>query len=354
MRVYPANSICGIVVSISSGLVQLTMRAKAKHIKQAEALASEALACARSFNDMALEVYKLQRQFNPVYSQWCNTLRAPEAESIGQIPFLPISFFKQYRVVLEGVDGEAVFRSSGTTAHVRSEHVVGNLKLYDNILLKSWKRFLGRDSHLIYAMLPGYVGRQDASLLYMVKKLMEENGQAPEAYFEADPEEMYRYLLAADPQPMPILFTVTHALADIAEQAVDQLSHVSIIETGGMKGRRIEPIREELYSYIRLKLAPLTIGSEYGMTELLSPSYAGEDGLYSPPSTLRAFIRRPDDPLTLKDSGRGVLNLIDLTNTLSCSFIATDDLGEVYENGSFSVLGRLDHAEARGCSLLYS
>ena len=311
---------------------------------------------ADDFNSCAREVWSHQREHNDTYRIFLERagyahkdVSSPEA-----FPFLPIRFFKTHPVV-SGKDIPAdYFESSGTTGQIRSRHYIRDIKIYESSFRKAFKdQFGSPESFCILGLLPSYLERAHSSLIYMVQRLMKESGHPANDFYLYDHEALLGVLKQLEEQHQPvILFGTTFALLDFAEGYRLPLSNTLIIETGGMKGRKEEIIRDELISRLKQSFTQARIFSEYGMTELFSQAYADESGIYHCPPWMKVLVRDEDDPFSVKLSGKGALNIIDLANMHSCSFIATEDVGEVFEDGSFKVMGRLDNSDMRGCSLL--
>lgn len=301
------------------------------------------------FESVALEVFQFQYQNNLVYQQFCDLTSKQNPSSIDEIPYLPIGFFKTQKVTCGDFEPEITFTSSGTTGQNTSKHLVKDLHLYQ----KSFREFFSQKypnwpQRAIIGLLPSYLEREGSSLIYMVDDLIKNNVHPKSGFYLKSEQDLIRFL-QEDPSPK-ILFGVTFALLELADKNIS-LNNTTIIETGGMKGRGKELIRPELHRILNEKLSPTAIHSEYGMTELLSQAYLQKHQFECPP-WMKILIREPSDPFTLKAVGRGAINVIDLANLYSCSFIATDDLGKLENNGNFEVLGRIDHSQIRGCNLL--
>ena len=340
-----------------------------------------------NFQQKVMDVFQFQYQQNKVYQQWCNLLKnkqftglgvKPRAEnemllknqpvippshnideefsglSQNTIPFLPISFFKSHTVSTGSFEPEQVFESSGTTQTTNSKHLVKDINLYRKSFSKAFELFYGPvKDWCIIGLLPAYLERKNSSLVMMVDELIKESGHPDSGFYLYDFERLYNNLQRLELQgTKTLLIGVTFALLDFAEQFPMKLKHTIVMETGGMKGRRKELTRAEMHEILQQNLGVSSIHSEYGMTELLSQAYSKGDGRYICPPWMKVLVRDEEDPLMVKNSGSGVLNVIDLANLYSCSFLATDDVGIVYEDGSFEVWGRLDNSDIRGCSLL--
>ena len=292
-------------------------------------------------------IFNWQAAHNPVYKQWVALNKS------SAIPFLPISFFKTQDVFI-GEKPVNLFESSGTTQDVKSHHWVQDLSLYEASFLKAFELFYGKPSnYCIIGLLPSYLERKHSSLVYMVDKLIKASGHAQSGFYLDDFVKLNEVLYDLENQKQKVWFIgVSFALTDFAIAFPQQLNSTIVLETGGMKGRKEELTRNELHQLLREHLGTSTIHSEYGMTELLSQAYSIKEGVFKCPPWMKVMVAEEEDPTAIKEIGRGVLHIIDLTNIYSCSFIATEDLGEVFEDGSFTVLGRLDASARRGCSLL--
>ena len=292
-------------------------------------------------------IFNWQAAHNSVYKQWV------ELNKSSAIPFLPISFFKTQDVFI-GEKPVNLFESSGTTQDVKSNHWVQDLSLYETSFLKGFKLFYGKPAdYCIIGLLPSYLERKHSSLVYMVDKLIKASGHAQSGFYLDDFTKLNEVLQDLEKQNQKVWFIgVSFALTDFAIAFPQQLNSTIVLETGGMKGRKEELTRNELHQLLREHLGTRTIHSEYGMTELLSQAYAIKEGVFKCPPWMKLMVAEEEDPTAIKEIGRGVLHIIDLANIYSCSFIATEDVGEVFEDGSFTVLGRLDASARRGCSLL--
>jgi len=292
-------------------------------------------------------IFNWQAAHNPVYKQWV------ELNKSSAIPFLPISFFKTQDVFM-GEKPVNLFESSGTTQDVKSRHWVQDLSLYEASFLMGFKLFYGNPSHYcIIGLLPSYLERKHSSLVYMVDKLIKASGHAQSGFYLDDFTKLNEVLQNLEKQKQKVWFIgVSFALTDFAIAYPQQLKSTIVLETGGMKGRKEELTRNELHQLLREHLGTSTIHSEYGMTELLSQAYAIKEGVFKCPPWMKVMVAEEEDPTAIKEKGRGVLQIIDLANIYSCCFIATEDIGEVFEDGSFTVLGRQDASARRGCSLL--
>ena len=312
---------------------------------------------------MALELFQFQYQHNDIYNRYVNTVNIdPETvDSVSKIPFLPIQFFKISAVKTTEFEPEIIFESSGTTQSVNSKHFVKNLELYKTTFTKCFELFYGPASEwCIIGLLPSYLERKNSSLITMTEELIKQSEHSLSGFYLNDHEKLYHTLLHNEILQQPtLLIGVTFALLDFTESHTMHLSNTVIMETGGMKGRREEITREELHEILQKKLGLRQIHSEYGMTEILSQAYSRGNGIFKCPPWMKVLIRSEDDPFSIqtasintKKAEIGIINIIDLANTYSCAFIATDDMGKLYHNGSFEVLGRCDNSDIRGCSLM--
>lgn len=309
-----------------------------------------------TFNQQALSVFRLQYAENRIYHQWVNALNTNinEITQLSQIPFLPVSFFKNYHVVTGNFDPEVIFTSSGTTGTVSSKHIVRGLDLYTRSFTEGFKKFYNDpEDWCIIGLLPSYLERKGSSLIMMVEELIKLSGHNKSGFYLNEFEKLADVLKDLEAQKQKtLLIGVTFALLDFAEKFAMPLKNTIIMETGGMKGRRKELIRKEVHSFLQKQLKIPAIHSEYGMTELLSQAYSTGNGLFNTVPWMKVLVRDEDDPLLITEKGRGLINVIDLANVHSCSFIATDDVGRIFEDGSFEVSGRRDNSDIRGCSLM--
>ncbi len=313
------------------------------------------------FEALALEIFEFQRTANPVYKDYLEALQINPAtiSSLNQIPFLPIRFFKSHTVQTTSFLPEAVFESSGTTATTNSRHLVKNLPLYEESFEKGFGFFYGGiKEYCIIGLLPSYIERKNSSLVYMVDKLVHQSEHPQSGFYSDEYKKLFTVLNELEKtKQKTLLIGVTFALLDFAEKYAadifrEPLHHTTIMETGGMKGRRKEMIRQEIHDNLKTAFGCAAIHSEYGMTELLSQAYSKGEGVFNCPPWMKIVVRDDEDPLSIKKQGSGVINVIDLANIYSCSFIATDDAGKINKDGSFEVLGRTDGSDLRGCSLM--
>lgn len=311
------------------------------------------------FERTSLEVFRYQYDHINVYREFCEHLgRSKEkVNSLTEIPFLPIEFFKSH-ALSDSSEYEKVFLSSGTTGQDRSKHYIRNLKVYERSFLNAFSQFYGDPSDfLIAAILPGYVDNPNSSLLYMVDRLIQSSNNELSGFYEHDDEGLVAHLknIGSSSAKNKLIIGVSFALLIIAEQHSIDLSDCIIMETGGMKGKRKELVREELHTILKDAFHVKKIHSEYGMTELLSQAYSKADGIFEVPSTMKVMIRDIYQPMSYLTKGdNGGMNIIDLSNIHSLSFLATQDLGKKLSHDRFEVLGRFDHSDVRGCNLLYS
>lgn len=305
------------------------------------------------FNSAALAVFRHQYGYNRTYREFLNHLQVPieSVEHFTQIPFLPIQFFKTHRILSENLKPQTTFYSSGTTQSQLSQHHVADLALYDQSLVHGFELAFGPLSdYSIFALLPNYHANRNASLLYMVDKLITQSGNQGGFYLD-NQADLLRDLKAAQAHKKVMLIGVSYALLDLADQYQPDLRQVIVIETGGMKGRRKEMLKQALHTYLKEKFNVAAIGSEYGMTELLSQAWSRGNGVFHCPPWMKILTREYNDPRTLITQKTGGINVIDLANIHSCAFIATQDLGIVNGN-EFEIAGRFDNADLRGCNLL--
>jgi Acyl-protein synthetase, LuxE len=304
----------------------------------------------------ALDLFRFQYAQNPLYRDFVDGLgvRPGAVGRIEDIPFLPVSFFKTHVVATGEFVPEIVFESSGTTGAVTSRHGVKGLRLYRESCMVGFEHFYGpvRDWCVI-GLLPAYLERSHSSLVFMVNELVGASGHPDSGFYLYEHEALKEVLqrLEASGQKT-LLIGVTFALLDFAERYSLLLEHTVVMETGGMKGRRREITREELHAILRERLGVKSVHAEYGMTELLSQAYSAGGGLFRCPAWMKVLVRSEDDPLEVRARGEGLINVVDLANVWSCSFLATEDIGVVGPDGVFTVAGRVDHSDIRGCSLL--
>ena len=309
------------------------------------------------FKAAALEVFKFQFENNSIYRSFCDLLyiNPSDVKNVSEIPFLPIQFFKSHDVLSSSEDIQEIFTSSGTTGSITSKHLVTDISIYKVSYLNAFKHFYGSvDDCAVIALLPNYLERKGSSLVYMANDLINKSNNSHSGFYLNQYDaliEKLEYLESIGQKT--ILIGVTFALLNLIEQKQFKLKHTTIMETGGMKGMRKELIREELHNILTKGFGVKTIHSEYGMTELLSQAYSKGYGIFECPKWMKVLTRDPEDALTIFEGQKtGGLNIIDLANINSCSFIATQDLGKVHDNGTFEVVGRFDASDIRGCNLM--
>jgi len=309
------------------------------------------------FKETALNIFRYQVENCLVYKEFISHLAVKPAEisQVNEIPYLPISFFKTHRVVSNTDTEEIIFSSSGTTGMSQSKHFVTDVAVYEDSFNKAFQQFYGiaKDT-CILALLPSYLERDGSSLIYMVDALLKQSEHPESGYFLHNHEDLYNRLQERlNSGQKTILIGVTYALLDFLDAYSINFPELIVMETGGMKGKRKEMVREELHDILKVGFGVNFIHSEYGMTELLSQAYSSGNGIFDCPPWMKVVLRDTNDPLTLLEKNQtGGINIIDLANINSCSFIATQDLGRVFPDGSFEVLGRFDNADIRGCNLL--
>jgi Acyl-protein synthetase, LuxE len=313
---------------------------------------------AGQFGELAIELFRYQYQQNIIYHNYVDAINIDpkKVKILTDIPFLPIQFFKTHRVTDGRWEAEKIFESSGTTQTINSRHYVKDLYLYNRSCLHCFNNLYGNiDEYVVLGLLPSYLERNNSSLVYMVEQWTRRTNWPENGFYLDDHKKLAAQLTELEKKKQKtILIGVTFALLDFAETFPMKLKYTMVMETGGMKGRKKEMTREAVHNILKKNLGLENIHSEYGMTELLSQAYAPQSGIFNCPSTMKVLVRDEFDPLRTKISGAGVLNIIDLVNIHSCSFIATEDIGKVYEDGTFEVMGRLDGSALRGCSLMVS
>ena len=307
------------------------------------------------FEMLALSIFDYQMESNSIYAPYAALiLKGKAPNNIFEIPFLPISFFKTEQIICQGRAVEEVFLSSGTSGD-QSKHLVSDISLYRESYLKAFELFYGDiTQYCILSLLPNYREREGSSLIYMVDDLISKSKHEQSGFYLNDYESLSMRLQKLEKEGQKtILFGVSYALLDLAEQFPQKLEHTIIIETGGIKGKRKEMLKEELHQNLKAAFSLDVIHSEYGMSELLSQSYSNGEGIFKSPPWKKVLIRDTNDPLSIiGDNKTGGINVIDLANIYSCPFIATQDLGKTFEDGTFTVLGRFDNSDLRGCNLL--
>ena len=309
------------------------------------------------FKTCALQVFRHQFKNNAIYRSFCDLLyiHSSDVKEVEEIPFLPIQFFKSHAVLSSTQAVKETFTSSGTTGSSVSKHMVTDLSWYTKSYTKSFEYFYGPiEEYTVLGLLPNYLEREGSSLIYMVDDFIKKSNKPASGFYLNNLTELSKTLIALDKKGEKVLLIgVTFALLDLIERQQFKLQNTIIMETGGMKGRRKEMIRNELHEILCAGFGVSKIHSEYGMTELLSQGYSSGDGVFDCPPWMKILARDTEDALTMVGTNKtGGLNVIDLANYNSCSFIATQDLGKVDNNGSFEVLGRFDHSDIRGCNLM--
>ena len=309
------------------------------------------------FENLAIQIFKFQFENNRVYRSFCDLLyiHPSDVKSLKDIPFLPIQFFKSHSVLSSKESVQTTFTSSGTTGSNTSKHLVTNLEIYEQSFKKGFEHFYGAiEDYVVLALLPSYLERSGSSLIYMVDAFIKQSNHTESGFYLNNLSELKDRLTTVDSQGKKVLLIgVSFALLDLVEAHQFQLKNTIIMETGGMKGRRKELVRDELHAILKQGFGVDAIHSEYGMTELLSQAYSQGNGIFNCPNWMRIVTRDTEDALTLQPTGKaGGINVIDLANINSCSFIATQDLGRVYQNNSFEIIGRFDTSDIRGCNLM--
>lgn len=311
----------------------------------------------KEFHKMAMKIYRHQYEHNEVYQKFCMLVKKTPSnvKHITEIPFLPIEFFKSKDVLSSINPIQTTFTSSGTTGVITSKHHVTDLSFYEASFRTAFSKFYGNiEDYAVLALLPSYLERDGSSLIYMANDFINESNHAASGFYLNNYEALAEKLTELDSEGQNVLLLgVTYALLDLIELRQFNLKNTLVMETGGMKGKRKEMIRTELHQILSNGFGVDKIHSEYGMTELLSQAYSFGDGIFECPPWMDVLVRETDDPFTLVDFGKtGGLNIIDLANYNSCSFIATQDLGKKYDDFTFEVLGRFDNSDIRGCNLL--
>jgi phenylacetate-coenzyme A ligase PaaK-like adenylate-forming protein len=309
------------------------------------------------FTEVALAVFKHQFQTNRVYRSFCDLINVhhSDVQKVSDIPFLPIQFFKSRKVLASREEVQEIFTSSGTTGSRTSKHFVTDIKLYKESYRKGFHHFYGNiEAYTVLALLPNYLERKGSSLVYMVEDFIARSKHVESGFYLDNLEELTKILIKLDKSGQKtLLIGVSFALLDLIEKQQFNLKNTIVMETGGMKGRRKELVREELHAILQEGFGVNEIHSEYGMTELLSQGYSQGKGIFKTPPWMRVLTRDTEDALSIQSPGKnGGLNVIDLANYNSCSFIATQDLGKVHKDGTFEIMGRFDSSDIRGCNLM--
>ena len=312
---------------------------------------------ASEFEALAFDVFKFQFKNNTVYRSFCDLLykHPSDITSVNEIPFLPIQFFKSHDVVSSKKSLGKIFTSSGTTGSITSKHLVTDISIYEKSYMEAFKHFYGDiTDYVVLALLPSYLERDGSSLIYMANDLISKSKHPESGFYLNNLKDLASTIKTLEARKQKVLLIgVSFALLDLVEQFQFELKHTIIMETGGMKGRRKEIIRTELHHILKLGFGVDKIHSEYGMTELLSQAYSKGDGIFECPNWMKILTRDTEDSLTIqKPNKTGGINIIDLANINSCSFIATQDLGKTYTNGTFEIIGRFDNSDIRGCNLM--
>lgn len=307
------------------------------------------------FEKLSINLFDFQIENNAVYAQYASLiLKNKKPQNIFEIPFLPIEFFKQEQIICKGKKVEEIFLSSGTSGN-QSKHLVSDLSLYKKSYLQTFQQFYGDiNDYCILALLPNYQEKEGSSLIFMVDDLIQKSGHQKSGYYLNNYSELSDTLKDLETKKQKtILFGVTYALLDFAKEFPQHLEHTIIMETGGMKGKQKELFKEDVHKILKRSFVTKNIHSEYGMTELLSQSYSKGNNIFNSPPWKKILIRDINDPLSIIGNNKtGGISVIDLANIYSCPFIATQDLGKTFDDNSFSILGRFDNSDVRGCNLL--
>ena len=311
----------------------------------------------KQFAKTALTIFKHQFKNNKVYRSFCDLINVhfSDVQKIEDIPFLPIQFFKSRKVISSTDEIQEIFTSSGTTGNKTSKHLVTDISLYKESYLRGFSHFYGNiEDYTVLALLPNYLEQKESSLVFMVDDLISKSKNSESGFYLDNIDELAQKLLKNDKNgKKTLLIGVSFALLDLIEKQQFDLKNTIIMETGGMKGRRKELVREELHSLLKNGFGVAEIHSEYGMTELLSQAYSNGKGLFKTPPWMKILTRDTEDALTINLFGKnGGMNVIDLANYNSCSFISTQDLGKVHSDGTFEITGRFDNSDIRGCNLM--
>lgn len=312
------------------------------------------------FNELAIDLFKVQFQNNAVYRQYIQSLKIDSSliKHYKQIPFLPIEFFKTQQIVCDKVEKSAIcFLSSGTTGQTTSKHFVNDVSIYESSFKAGFAQFYGKPSdYCILALLPNYLERSGSSLVYMFDHLIKQSGVQHSGFYLNNLDDLINTItILKQTKQKTLLLGVTYTLLDLADRNIELSDNFIVMETGGMKGKRKELLKEELHNYLKIKFKVPSIHSEYGMTELLSQAYSKSDGFFKCSPWMKILIRDVNDPFNYVKTGKtGGINVIDLANINSCAFIETKDLGRLNEKDSFEVLGRFDNSDLRGCNLMMS
>jgi phenylacetate-coenzyme A ligase PaaK-like adenylate-forming protein len=312
-----------------------------------------------SFNELAVDIFQFQYKNNKVYQKFVDFMGVLPSgiKHFTEIPFIPIEFFKEQKIVSTEFDAATLFTSSGTSGQLNSRHFIKSLELYEQSFVTNFNQQFGKpEEYIILALLPSYLEREGSSLVYMAEKLIELTNNPLSDFYLHDYEQLAAVLSDLKQSSKKVLLIgVTYALLDLAEAYPMHFPELIVMETGGMKGKRKELLRTEMHNILKAAFGIENVCSEYGMTELLSQAYSLKDGIFECPPWMKVMIRDMNDPLTFLDNGKtGGINIIDLANLYSCSFIATKDLGRKVNDHSFEMLGRYDNSDVRGCNLMIS
>ena len=310
-----------------------------------------------NFERLCLEIFNYQYKNIDAYGMFVDALhiQTTNVQCIEDIPFMPIEFFKNHQILKANTSYDAVFKSSGTTGMERSRHYVQSLQVYQESFTKAFQHFYGSiENYTVLALLPSYMENGDSSLVFMADQLIKDSKNKDSGFYLNDYRKIVQKLHELGKQNKKvILLGVSYALLDLVEMEHFHMPQMIVMETGGMKGRRKEMLREELHEILKAGFGVKHIHSEYGMTELLSQAYSQGNGVFSCPPWMRVLIRDVNDPLSYMSKGKsGAINIIDLANVFSVSFLATKDLGKIINRNQFSILGRFDNSDIRGCNLL--
>ncbi len=311
-----------------------------------------------SFREVTLEIFRFQARYNPAYRKYIHLLgiNPSSVKHIKEIPFLPAAFFKDHRISVTNGPFESVFTSSGTSGSSPSRHLVPDLSIYEESFNRAFQHFYGDiTTYCILALLPSYLERSGSSLVYMLDTMIKKTKCKESGFYLYDHDNLYGTLLAPGIRNKKVLlFGVSFALLDFARKyELPEGMDLIVMETGGMKGRRKEMVRKELHDFLKERFHVSSVHSEYGMTELMSQAYSAGNGIFRSPPWMRILVRDSYDPFAYPPPGHtGGINVIDLANLYSCAFIETQDLGRLHPDGSFSVEGRYDHSDIRGCNLM--
>jgi len=312
-----------------------------------------------SFDDAAISLFEYQYRHNTVYQIWVDSLGVDLAQvrQLSDIPFLPISAFKTHDITCLSEDPSTIFTSSGTTGAIPSRHLVYDVEHYLNVATSIFESFYGSiEEYCFLALLPSYLERDSSSLIAMVEHFVSRSKYDESGFYLYDHDRLASALEDCQQRSIPtVLFGVSFALLDFLDEHKCDFPNLIVLETGGMKGRKKEMSKAQLQSLIAEGFGVNDVHSEYGMTELFSQAYSQRNGIFAPGKTMRIITREITDPFAMVAEGKtGVINIVDLANVDSCAFIETQDLGSVYADGTFEIMGRLDQSDIRGCNLMVS